>query len=305
MRIIFFGTPDMAANILKSLIDAKVDIAAIVTKPDTPQGRSSKLIAPAVKQLAQTLAPNVPILQPIKCSSPEMLEVLKKYKADLYVVVAYGEILSESLLAIPPHGAINVHFSLLPAYRGAAPFQRAIMNGETETGISIIRLVKKMDAGDVIAAEKFVITNDMTSGQLADVLCTIGTQCLFKVLDAFENNTVTFTPQDHSKATFANKITIDECRLDWNKPSRELYNLVRALSPYPGAWCNVEIRGEKKRLKVFSAVPVDEPNTEDLVVACAQGFLSLLTIQLEGKPKMQVRDFLRGLPASCITFLPS
>lgn len=295
----------MAAHILKALIDAKVDIAAIVTKPDTPQGRSSKLISPAVKQLAQTLVPNIPILQPIKCSSPEMLELLKTFKADLYVVVAYGEILSENLLAIPPHGAINVHFSLLPAYRGAAPFQRSIMNGDAETGISIIRLVKKMDAGDVIASEKFAIPNDMTSGDLADALCTIGTKCLFKVLDAFKNNTVTFTPQDHSKATFANKITPDECQLNWNKPAIELYNLIRALSPYPGAWCNVEIRGEKKRLKVFSASLVDKLNTEDLVVACAQGFLSLLTIQLEGKPKMQARDFLRGIPASCITFLPT
>ncbi len=302
MRIIFFGTPDMAADILKPLLDAEVEIAAIVTKPDTPQGRSLKLTAPAVKQLAQSLAPHIPILQPQKCSTPEMLETLKSYKADLYVVVAYGEILSESLLAIPVHGAINVHFSLLPKYRGAAPFQRAIMEGETESGVSIIRLVKKMDAGDILCIEKFPISPAMTSGELASALCTLGVNCLFKVLDDFKKGTVRATVQDHDKATFANKITPEECRLDWTKPVHTLNNLVRALAPHPGAWCEVVVRGEKKRLKVLYAEIADAPNKDELVVVCGSGFLRLLTIQLEGKPKMQAGDFLRGIPSSQITF---
>lgn len=302
MRIIFFGTPDMAAHILDALIDHKVDIVAIVTKPDTPQGRSSKLIAPQVKLLAQNRIPNVPILQPVKCSSVEMIEQLKSFKADLYVVVAYGEILSQSLLDSCPQGAINVHFSLLPKYRGAAPFQRAIMNGEIETGVSVIRLVKKMDAGDVLAVEKYQIPPSMTSGELADALCALGIRCLFNVLDDFNNDTITATVQDHTQATFADKITPEECKLDWSRQAIELNNLIRALSPHPGAWCEVIIRGEKKRLKVYSAEVVDASNQNDLVVACGSGFLRLLTVQLEGKPKMQVSDFLRGISASQITF---
>ncbi|MCE5293667.1 MAG: methionyl-tRNA formyltransferase [Chlamydiales bacterium] len=302
MRIIYFGTPDMAAHILQALVDAKVDVAAIVTKPDTPQGRSSKLIAPAVKQLASTIAPNIPILQPEKCSSPDMLEVLKSYNADLYVVVAYGEILSEALLAIPQHGAINVHFSLLPKYRGAAPFQRAIMNGETESGVSIIKLVKKMDAGDMLSMAAYPVAPDMTSGELADALCSLGTKCLFKVLDDFANDSVVATPQDHSQATLANKITPEECHLDWTKPAYVLHNLVRALAPHPGAWCEVLVRGEKKRLKVYKTEVVDQPNSEDLIVQCGTGYLRLLIVQLEGKAKMQVADLLRGIPARQITF---
>lgn len=302
MRIIFFGTPDMASHILDALISHNVDIAAIVTKPDTPQGRSSKCIAPAVKQLAQKRIPLVPILQPEKCSSAEMIEQLKSFGADLYVVVAYGEILSQNLLDSCPHGAINVHFSLLPKYRGAAPFQRAIMNGETESGVSVIRLVKKMDAGDILEIRPFAIPSTMTSGELADQLCTLGIECLFKVLDDFDKGTTTATAQDHTQATFADKITPDECRLDWTKSANVLHNLVRALAPHPGAWCEVLIKGEKKRLKVYEADVVDAQNENDLIVPCGHKFLRLLTVQLEGKPKMSVRDFLRGISASQIIF---
>lgn len=302
MKIVFFGTPDMAAHILDALIKAKVDIGAIVTKPDTPQGRSLKLTAPAVKLKAQQLLPDVPILQPVKCSTNEMIEALGRFKADLFVVVAYGEILSESLLNVAPLGAINVHFSLLPAYRGAAPVQRAIMNGEKETGVSVIRLVKKMDAGDILYAESCAIPNDMTGGELAEALCALGTKCLFHVLDDFAKGTINPIVQDHTLATFANKITTEECQLDWGKSAQSLCNLVRAMSPHPGAWCQVTLRGEKKRLKVFSAEVVDEPNSNDLIVACQTGFLRLVTIQLEGKPKMQASDFLRGIPASQVIF---
>lgn len=302
MKIVFFGTPEFAAKILEALQSAKVDIVAIVTKPDTPQGRSLKLTPPSVKQLAEKLMPHVPILQPIKCSTPEMIEELKKFQADLFVVVAYGEILSQALLDVAPHGAINVHASLLPGYRGAAPIQRVLMNGEIETGISIIRLVKKMDAGDVLHAERLAIPPTMTGGELESALCHLGIRCLFKVLGDFEKGSVTATPQDDSQVTFAHKITQDECHLDWKKPAQELYNLVRALSPHPGAWCDCLVRGEKKRLKVYGAEVVEGP-AQGLVVPCGEGALRLLTIQLEGKPKMAAPDFLRGIPSSQITFL--
>ncbi len=303
MRIVFFGTPEMAAHIFRALIEAKqADIVAVVTKPDAAQGRSSKLIAPPVKEVAQALLPNTPILQPEKCSTPEMIEALKAFNADLFVVVAYGEILSEALLAACPNGAINVHFSLLPAYRGAAPVQRAIMMGESETGVSVIRLVRKMDAGDVLYLESMPIPETMTGGELAKELCNLGTKCLFKVLDDFKHGTVHATAQDHSKATFANKITSEDTRLDFAKPAYVLYNLVRALSPHTGAWCEVQIKGERKRLKVFQCDVVDVPEKNDLVVPCKEGYLRLKTIQLEGKPKMSAGDFLRGVAASQISF---
>ena len=299
MRIVFFGTPDMAAHILEPLVQY-AEIVAIVTKQDAPQGRSSKLIAPPVKELAQKLLPNVPILQPAKCSTPEMVEQLNSFHADLFVVVAYGEILSEALLAACPNGAINVHFSLLPKLRGAAPIQHAIINGDKVTGVSVIRLVKKMDAGDVLYAESFEIPENMTGGELGMALTKLGAKCLFKVLDDFEKGSVTAEVQDHSQATMAPKITPEVCHLDWKKPARTLYNLIRALSPQPGTWCDVLIRGEKKRMKVFKAEVVDSPT--DLTVACGEGYLRLITIQPEGKPQMAVSDFLRGTPVSQINF---
>ncbi len=297
MRIVFFGTPEMAAETLRALIAKQADIVAIVTKPDAAQGRSSKLVSPPVKEVAPS---HIPIYQPEKCSTSEMIEILRSLNADLFVVVAYGEILSESLLATAKYGAINVHYSLLPAYRGAAPVQRAIMNGEKETGVSVIRLVKKMDAGDVLYAKSMPITDAMTGGELAKSLCSLGIECLFTVLDNF--STIQATVQDHSKVTFANKITPEDCHLDWKKPAKDLYNMVRAVSPHPGAWCEVQVKGEKKRLKVFACDVVDAPSKTELVVPCAEGYLRLTTIQLEGKPKMQASDFLRGVPASHIAF---
>ncbi len=299
MKIVFFGTPEMASQILEPLV-AKAEIVAIVTKQDAAQGRSAKLIPPPVKEVAMKLLPDVPILQPAKCSTPEMIERLKSFNADLFVVVAYGEILSEALLAASPNGAINVHFSLLPKLRGAAPIQHAIINGDKVSGVSVIKLVKKMDAGDVLYAEPFEIPETMTGGELGVALTKLGAKCLFKVLDDFEKGSVVGVVQDHLAATLAPKITPEVCHLDWKRPARELYNLIRALAPSPGAWCDVLIKGEKKRLKVFKAEIAED--TSGLTVSCGDGTLRLLTIQPEGKPKMEASDFLRGTPASQITF---
>lgn len=301
MKIVFFGTPDMAAHTLAALVEKKVEIAAVVTKPDTPQGRSLKLTAPPVKLYAEKHV--IPVLQPEKASTPEFIEQLKSFKADLFVVVAYGQILSEALLQAAPLGAINVHYSLLPKYRGAAPFQRALMNGDTETGVSVIRLVKKMDAGDVLASAPFTIPPTMNCGELAEALCALGIECLFKVLDDFQHNTLHPIVQDHSQATLANKITQEECRIDWLRPAKDIHNQIRALAPHPGAWCEVILRGEKKRLKIFASEVVDSIDPKDLTVSCGIDCLRLLTIQLEGKPKMAVNDFLRGIPAYQVEFI--
>ncbi|MBS0634578.1 MAG: methionyl-tRNA formyltransferase [Verrucomicrobia bacterium] len=301
MKIVFFGTPEMASKTLDALVQKKVDVVAVVTKPDTPQGRSLKLTPPPVKTYAE--AHNIPVLQPEKASTPEFIEQLKGFHADLFVVVAYGQILSEALLASCPLGAINVHYSLLPKYRGAAPFQRALMNGDTETGVSVIKLVKKMDAGDVLASAPFTIPPTMNCGELADALCLLGIDCMFKVLDDFQNNTVKPIVQDHTEATLANKITVEECRIDWMKPAREINNQIRALAPQPGAWCEVIIRGEKKRLKIYSAEVIEAVEPKELTVSCGMDVLRLLTIQLEGKPKMAAADFVRGIPAYQVEFI--
>lgn len=313
MKIVFFGTPLFAAKHLERLILEKIDVVAIVTKPDKPQGRSQKLQPTDVKVLAQKLIPHIPLFQPEKCSTPEFIEILKGFQADLYVVVAYGEIIKQAVLDLPPLGCINVHASALPRYRGAAPMQRALMNGELETGISVIQLVLKMDAGDVLYEEKMKIPQNMTLPELEEALCEMGCRCLLKVLRDFEKGTTVKTPQDHALATFAAKVTPEECLIDWTKPSLEIHNLVRGVTPHPGAWCTIFVRDQKKRLKILRSECDPEakgvPGTcfqktkEGLEVYCGQGALILKELQLEGKQAMKTADLLRGIPFNTIRFI--
>lgn len=313
MRVLYFGTPEFAASILQDLVEAHIDIAAIVTKPDTPQGRMLKLNSPAVKKRAELLLPHVPILQPVKCSTPECIEVLKSYNADLFIVVAYGEILSQAVLDLPKLGCVNVHASLLPALRGAAPIQRALMRGDAETGISIIRLVKKMDAGNILHVEKMAIPLEMHAQELEEALAKLGTKALLQVIGDIKAGTLHEVVQDETKVTFADKITTDECRIDWTRPAKEVYNLIRAVSCHPGAWCDVSIRGQKKRLKILRAELLPHlkapPGTLlqdhklDCIVACHDGAVRLLALQLEGKPLMPAHDFMKGIPPNALQFL--
>jgi methionyl-tRNA formyltransferase len=306
MKIVFFGTPEFAAHILEDLVRHKIDIVAIVTKPDRPQGRKLQLLPPAVKSAAERLLPQVPVFQPQKCSTPEFVATLQKFNADLFVFVAYGEIIKQEVLQLPPLGCINVHASILPQYRGASPIRRCLLDGAQETGISIIQLVKEMDAGDVLYTEKLSIPEQMTFKELESALCTMGSRCLLKTLSDFEQGSVTRTPQDHTQATFAHKIPPASYEIDLKKSAREVHNLIRALSPEPGAWLYVTIRGQKKRLKVLiSEVCTDEdisqaPGTSlpspknTLLVACGKGSIFFHEVQLEGKQKMAISDFLRG-----------
>lgn len=312
MKIVFFGTPEFAAKHLERLVSEKIDIVAIVTKPDKPQGRSQKLQPTPVKILAQKRIPHVPLFQPEKCSTAEFTEVLKGFQADLYVVVAYGEIIKQAVLDLPTFGCINVHASLLPRNRGAAPMQRVLMNGELETGISVIQLVLKMDAGDVLYEEKMKIPQNMTLPELEEALCEMGCSCLLKVIRDFEKGTSIKTPQDHTLASFAAKVTPEECFIDWAKPAFEIHNLVRGVTPHPGAWCHVFVRDQKKRLKVLRSEYDPEakgvPGTcfqktkESLEVYCGQGALILKELQLEGKQAMKTADLLRGISLSDIRF---
>jgi methionyl-tRNA formyltransferase len=318
MKCIFFGTPEFASAILEKLVQAGIQFAAVVTRPDTPQGRLRKLTAPAVKQTALKILPDVPILQPVKCSSPESIQELKRVHADLFIVAAYGEILSQAVLDIPPKGCINVHASLLPAFRGAAPMQRALMQGCKETGVSIMRMVRKMDAGNLLDVEKMPIPEDMTIVELEHSLRELGVKALLRVIPLLETGSLEETPQDESKATFAPKITPQDSYISWQMAAREIHNQIRALTPFPGAFAEVVIRGEKKRLKIIKAQVFSdehESNTptlagsffqdakDTLFVACGRGILQILEVQLEGKKSLPVSEFLKGVKASDISVL--
>lgn len=275
-----------------------------MTRVDKPRGRNLELQPPPVKVLVLERYPSLPILQPAKASSPEFIEQLKTYGADLFLVVAYGEILKASLLALPPLGCVNIHASLLPKYRGAAPMQRGLMDGVKETGITLIAMNAQMDAGDVLAIESIPVPVDMTLGQLEVKLCDLAIELTARTLSDLAGGRAHYQPQDHTLATLAPKLTQDEMRIDWNLPAETIHNLVRALSPFPGAWCEVLVAQEKKRLKIKRA-SVDpslqgEPGAvvkltaQECVVACGAGSLVLLEVQLEGKKTMTTAQFLQG-----------
>lgn len=303
MRVVFFGTSAFAARVLRDLIRQNVDIVAIVTRPDKPKGRSLNLLPPPVKE--EALKYPLPIYQPLKASTPEFAEILKHHKPDLFLVVAYGEIIKTLLLDIPSKGCINVHASLLPKYRGASPIQRCLMHGEKETGITIMQMVLEMDAGDMLSVVKTPISEEMTFGELGSQLSESATPALIQVIQQIDKGTLKKVPQDHTEATFAPKLTAQEEEIHWERPAQELHNLIRALSPFPGAWCFIQIGSEKKRLKIklSKVIPhlqgkpgeILSLSKQDLILACGQGSLQLLQVQLEGKKMMPVREFLQGL----------
>lgn len=301
VKIIFFGTPAFAAHILEYLISQNVPIAAVVTKPDKPQGRSSELKPPAVKVSA--LNAGIAVLQPLKASTPEFAEILKSYDADLFVVVAYSEIFKEILLKLPPLGCVNVHASLLPKYRGAAPIHRAVMNGDKESGVTIMSMAKELDAGEILSVAKTPIPEDMTTGELFQKLSELGAKELYKVLCQFDEDSVVRTAQDPKLVTYAPKVTPEEAFIDWSRSAEDLHNHIRGLTPKPGAWCFVTLKGDKKRfiVKKTKVVPniLEKPGTlipsKGLTISCAQGALDILEVQLEGKKPMKIEEFLRGI----------
>lgn len=312
MKIIFFGTPAFAAEVFAYLLKHGIEIAAVITKPDKPQGRSGEPVATAVKAAVQQLAPQIPVYQPAIVSDPAFAPTLEQYHADLFVVVAYGEIIKQHLLDMPRLGCINVHGSLLPKYRGAAPIQRCIIDGETKTGITIMHMVKKMDAGDIIKMVEVPIGQDVTFPELREQLCKVGCEALLDVIKDIEAGIDRRTPQDHEKATLAPKIELEDCEIKWEQPAQKLHNLVRGVVTEPGAWCNVLVRGQKKRLKINSTRVVRELSgnpgqilrygKEGLVIACGDQALQLLELQLEGKKAMSADELMRGMPQEALSF---
>jgi len=281
--------------VLRFLVEHDIEIAAVVTRPDKPQGRSLRVLPPPVKETAAALLPHTPIHQPVKASTTEFAQQLQGYRASLFVVVAYGEIVKKIILDLPPLKCLNVHASLLPKYRGASPIQRCLMHGDKETGVSIMDMVLEMDAGDVYEMVHTQIPEEMTFAELDLKLSELAGPALLQTIKNLEAGTAKKTPQDSSQATFAPKLSPEEEMIRWNRSAREIHNLVRALSPAPGAWCYVDIGGEKKRLKIKRTQLSPLAAAKNAwIIPCSEGFLQILEVQLEGKKTMPASDFLRG-----------
>lgn len=297
MKIVYFGTPPIAAEVLAFLGGNGVEVLAIVTKGDKPRGRSGKPAFSAVKELGLEKFPNIPLYQPDKASTPAFEEELRRFGADLFVVFAYGEIIKQNILDLPRYGCINLHPSLLPKYRGPAPIRFALLDGAKETGVSVIEMALKMDAGDLLAQEKVAIPLDMDCERLERVLIPLGAKILLRVIKNYSYHNEHKTPQDPALATYVQKIDATTAEIDWNQNAETIHNQIRAFSPKPGAWCTATVNGKPKRLKVFRAITTTadpQYRKDQWVVSCGTGNLSLLDLQLEGKKRLSTSEFIRG-----------
>ena len=302
MRIVFMGTPDFAAASLKKLIDEKYDIAAVFTQPDKPRDRGMKLSYSPVKELA--LENNIPVYQPTKLRDGTATELIKSLRPDILVVVAYGRILPDDMLEVPKYGAINVHASLLPKYRGAAPIQWAVLNGDKITGVTTMYLASEMDTGDIIYTSETEIGEFETSGELFDRLMVMGAELLDRTLRDIEAGTAPRTPQDHGKASYVKMLDKSLSPIEWAKTPREIIKLIYGLQPWPVA--TAELDG--KVFKIYSAEytqnkTVKAPGSvvsagkKGIEIACLGGETLLITeLQAAGKKRMKASDYLLGHP---------
>ena len=301
LNIVFMGTPDFARDSLKALVEAGHNIKLVVTNPDKPKGRGMKMIASDVKIYAEEH--NLKVVQPLRVkNNPEFVQELKEINPDIICVVAYGKIIPKEILDIPKYGCINVHGSLLPKYRGAAPIQWAVLNGDKETGITTMFMDEGMDTGDMILKEVVKIEEDETTGELWDRLSLIGGKLLIKTIEQIENNTFKREKQP-DEFTIAPMLKKEIAKIDWdNKTSQELKNLIRGLNPFMGAYTYLK----DKKIKLWKVEKLDlkcnaeqgeviaSSNKEGLVIATVDGAISVLEIQGENSKKMSISDYLRG-----------
>ncbi len=304
LRIVFMGTPEFAVASLNALVEAGFNIVGVITAPDKPAGRGMKLTESAVKKYASEKG--LHILQPERLKNPEFLTALQSLKADLQIVVAF-RMLPEVAWNMPPLGIVNLHGSLLPQYRGAAPINWAIINGEKETGVTTFKLQQQIDTGDILLQEKILIGEKDTAGQLHDIMKVIGAKLLVATVKGIEDSSLQETAQSKALGQFtgelnhAPKLFTETCTINWNKTCTEIYNLIRGLSPYPGAITNLT----GKILKIYRSskeiiTPSHPPGTHTtdgktfFKFACADGYIHATEIQLEGKKRIGVEDFLRG-----------
>jgi methionyl-tRNA formyltransferase len=300
LRLIFMGTPDFAVPTLLELVAHGHEIAAVYTRPAKPAGRGMKLQPTPVEVEARRL--NIAVLTPLSLKTPEAEAEFRAHQAEAAVVVAYGMILPRTVLDAPPLGCFNLHASLLPRWRGAAPINRAIMAGDTETGVMVMKMDVGLDTGDVAMAERLAITDAMTAADLHDALAPLGADLMVRAMGALERGKLQLTKQRDEGVTYAAKIEKSEARIDWNKPAHAVLRHIHGLSPFPGAWCEMAIEGELSRVKILrgamaggSGAPGDLLD-EHLVVACKEGAVRILELQRAGKAPMKAEEFLRGTP---------
>lgn len=299
--ILYMGTPEFAVLPLQKLLDEGYPVVGVVCQPDRPQGRHLRLVPPPVKQLA--LARCLPVLQPDQVRTPQFEAEVRALQPDLIVTAAYGRLLPASILGIPPLGCLNVHASLLPAYRGAAPIQWSIIRGERETGVTIMLMDEGMDTGDILLQRSVPIPEDIDAGQLGEILARLGAEMLPDAITGWLDGSLLPMPQDHSRATTISMMTRETGLIDWNASSRDIHNLVRGTSPWPGAatWCG------ERRLKIHKASVCSDPailefarsqlpgticqcSTRAISVVCGEGVLDLLEIQSESGKRLHCRD---------------
>jgi len=293
------GTPSFAVPTLRAIHESNHELIGVVTQADKPRGRGRKLGVSPVKELAMGL--RLPIMQPETTRDEAFIKEVNRMSPDLIVVAAYGRMLRRELLDLPPHGCLNVHASLLPKYRGAAPIQWAIVNGERKTGVTIMKMDEGMDTGDILLTQEVEIADTDTAQSLHDRLAQVGAKLLIKALDGVERGTIRPAPQDNSMASYAPLLKKEDGLIDWSRTAREIYNRIRGLDPWPGAY--TYLRGS--RLKVFSAEVIDEEvrdtpgkvvrsGPDGVKVSTGKGFLVIEEVQLEGRKRMPVREFLIG-----------
>ncbi|MES2199193.1 MAG: methionyl-tRNA formyltransferase [Chlamydiota bacterium] len=304
MRIVFFGTSSFSVGILECLASSGHSIEAIVTRPDRPRGRDLRLQPCPVKEFSMNFLPNVPLFQPEKASTDLFCEELKKFNPDLFLVVAYGEIIKSNLLSIPSKGCVNIHTSLLPLYRGAAPIQRCIMDGKEVSGVTYMEMALKMDAGDILKQEVVPIPSEMNVIELEGALLSAAKQSLPELLANFDEYYAKKQRQDESKVTFAAKISPEDCVIRWEESAQAIHDRIRALSPFPGTFIKLQFGSDVKRMKILSSrihkESVEKPGVlfvdrTCIKISCKDGLLELLFVQLEGKKAMQTEEFLRGV----------
>lgn len=305
LHIVFMGTPDFAVPALMAIAESRHKLAAVVTAPDKPAGRGRKLRASAVKKTAE--ARKITVLQPEKLKNPDFLHKLEAIQADVFVVVAF-RMLPKEVWQMPPEGCFNLHASLLPQYRGAAPINHAVINGETKTGLTTFFLNETIDTGDIILQEEIVISPTETAGDLHDRMMLKGASLVIQSLDLIASDNYTLKKQSHISSKdlkAAPKIFQEDCHIDWSQDNRSVYNHIRGLSPYPAAWTIVKTPQEKWRLKIFKARQqtvahtfppgtIQTDNSSYLKIATGNGWIDVGNMQVSGKKPMPVTDFLRG-----------
>lgn len=306
LKIVFFGTPEFAVASLDKLVMGGYNVAAVVTMPDKPAGRGQQILQSDIKKYA--IAHNLPVLQPEKLKAEDFVDELRRINADLFIVIAF-RMLPEVVWQMPKYGTFNLHASLLPKYRGAAPLNWAVINGDTETGVTTFFLKHEIDTGDIIQQKRITIEDSDNAGTVHDKLMTLGADMVIETVDAIIAGTVTTIPQDQlckgATPTPAPKIFKETCHIDWNNPAEKIHNLVRGLSPYPAAWSTFKKDGKEHQLKIFEtaitgmqangakpgAVKTDKNN---IYVACSDNYLQILSLQQSGKKRMDSSAFLRG-----------